>query len=216
MSWSQELESRCQVNDPEKLLISVTYRCLGANPSPGTTAGARSRNCPLFEGVHHWKRAERRYSTHDRVEDVMKHGFILAWVTALAVSAPALAEAPVALHSEVAQPQIPARPASTAPGAVVLLLLPRRPQDGVGVRHHRSQLWEAGDRSWNARKILGRPGETLRKPARRERYAGLLVTVGRSPGLVEGRWNYSGVGSSTPRRGIRPRGRGPPQSGPAR
>ena len=43
MSWSQELESRWQVNDPEKLLISVTYRYLGANPSPGTNHGNNLR-----------------------------------------------------------------------------------------------------------------------------------------------------------------------------
>ena len=59
----------------------------------------------------------------------MKHGFILAWVTALAVSAPALAEAPVALHSEVAQPQIPAYP-PTAP-ALVAPAPPPRPQTEI-------------------------------------------------------------------------------------
>jgi hypothetical protein len=36
MSWSQELESRWQVVDPERSLISVGYGYLGANPSPGT------------------------------------------------------------------------------------------------------------------------------------------------------------------------------------
>jgi hypothetical protein len=51
------------------------------------------------------------------VENVMKHGLILARLVSLGVSAPALAGAPIALHSEVVQAQIPAYP-PTSPALV--------------------------------------------------------------------------------------------------
>jgi hypothetical protein len=47
----------------------------------------------------------------------MKHGLFLARLASLGVSAPALAGAPIALHSEVVQAQIPAYP-PTSPALV--------------------------------------------------------------------------------------------------
>src|SRR5437868_528939 len=105
----------------------------------------------------------------------MKHRFILAGLAALAVSVPALAGAPLALHGEVAQAQIPA----PAPSP--------------------SYVWEPGHWSWNGMQYLWQPGRYVERPAVSATYTpGHWEQQANGWVWVEGRWDYPGVGSSTP------------------
>ena len=75
----------------------------------------------------------------------MKHGFILA---ELAVGASALAGAPIALHSEAAQAQIPAYP-PTAPALVAPAPPPGPEAEIPPPAPSPSYVWEPGHWSWN-------------------------------------------------------------------
>jgi len=86
------------------------------------------------------------------------------WVTALAVSAPVLAEAPIALHSEVAQTQIPAYP-PTAPGLVARAPLPGPQAEIPPPARSPGYDWEHGHWSWNGMQYLWQPGRYVDRPA---------------------------------------------------
>jgi WXXGXW repeat (2 copies) len=131
----------------------------------------------------------------DCVEDVMKRGFILA---ALAVSASALAGAPIALHSEVAQAQIPAYPPT--PPALVAPAPPPGPEAEIPPpAPSPSYVWEPGHWSWNGVQYLWQPGRYVERPAVSATYVpGHWEQQANGWVWVEGRWDYPGVGSSTP------------------
>jgi hypothetical protein len=134
----------------------------------------------------------------DWVEDVMKHGFIFAGLAVLAVGTPALAGAPIALHSEVAQAQIPTCP-PTAP-ALVAPAPPPSPQAEIPPpAPSPSYVWEPGHWSWNGMQYLWQPGRYVERPAVSATYMpGHWEQQANGWVWVEGRWDYPGVGSSTP------------------
>jgi hypothetical protein len=132
------------------------------------------------------------------VEDVMKHGFVFAGLAALAVGTPALAGAPITLHSEVAQAQIPTYP-PTAP-ALVAPAPPPSPQAEIPPpAPSPSYVWEPGHWSWNGMQYLWQPGRYVERPAVSATYMpGHWEQQANGWVWVEGRWDYPGVGSSTP------------------
>ena len=127
----------------------------------------------------------------------MKHGLIIAGLAALAVSAPALAGAPIALNSEVAQAQIPPYPTTTAPVAPAP---PPGPQTEIPPpAPSASYVWEPGHWSWNGMQYLWQPGRYVERPAVSATYTpGHWEQQANGWVWVEGRWDYPGVGSSTP------------------
>ena len=106
----------------------------------------------------------------------MKHGLVIAAVTALA-SAPALAQSPIPLHggsaaypatapwaqpsSEVAQAQVPAYPSAAAlpfPPPAAQSEAPLPPPSP-------SYVWEAGHWAWNGARYVWQPGRYVERPA---------------------------------------------------
>ena len=125
----------------------------------------------------------------------MKRGFILA---ALAVSASALAGAPIALHSEAAQAQIPAYP-PTAPALVAPAPPPGPEAEIPPPAPSPSYVWEPGHWSWNGVQYFWEPGRYVERPAVSATYVpGHWEQRANGWVWVEGRWDYPGVGSSTP------------------
>lgn len=125
----------------------------------------------------------------------MKHGFILA---ALAFSAPALAGAPIVLHSEVAQAQMQAYP-PTAPALVAPASPPGPEAEIPPPAPSPSYVWEPGHWSWNGVQYLWQPGRYVERPAVSATYVpGHWEQQANGWVWVEGRWDYPGVGSSTP------------------
>jgi hypothetical protein len=139
----------------------------------------------------------------------MKHRFVIAAATALAISAPALADSPISLHqgtaayptltpitppaSELAQAQIPAYPSVALPFPP-----PAAQNEFPPPAPSPSYVWEPGHWSWNGVQFTWLPGRYVERPA---------VSASFVPGhwehnatgwvWVEGRWDYPGVGSST-------------------
>jgi hypothetical protein len=128
---------------------------------------------------------------------VMKHGFILAGLAAV-VSATALAGAPIALHNEVAQAQIPAYPPAT-PALVAPAPPPSTQAEIPPPAPSPSYVWEPGHWSWNGVQYLWQPRRYVERPAVSATYTpGHWEQQANGWVWVEGRWDYPGVGSSTP------------------
>jgi hypothetical protein len=147
----------------------------------------------------------------------MKHGFFVAAAAALAISTPALAQTAVPLHSgsapyttvmpgtspapEIAQAQVPAYPAP-APFVVAAPSPPPPPQTEVPPPAPApTYVWEPGHWSWNGVQYVWQPGKYVERPTVSATFvAGHWEQRSNGWVWVEGRWDYPGVGSSTPPR----------------
>jgi hypothetical protein len=151
----------------------------------------------------------------------MRHVILIAGATALAISAPALAESPTTLHrgfepdagaafvtrptTEVAQAQMPAYPpaastiviAPTAPPAPQTEIPPPAPVP--------SYVWEAGHWAWNGLQYIWQSGKYVEKPTVSATFvSGHWEEHPNGWFWVQGHWDYPGVGSSTPPIGYPP------------
>ena len=164
----------------------------GSNPSPGTKGWCPYRDCLPFERVHHRKRAERRFAARGYVQDVMKHGFILGGQRG---GAGRSADCAAQRSRAGADPGIPAggsgacgaRPAAKHAAEIP----PPAPSP--------SYVWEPGHWSWNGVQYLWQPRRYVERPAVSATYTpGHWEQQANGWVWVEGRWDYPGVGSSTP------------------
>jgi hypothetical protein len=144
----------------------------------------------------------------------MKHGFVVAAATALAISAPAFAQSPIQLHrnssaypelmpatqpvAEVAQAQVPAYPPA-APSITVPLPPPAAQSEIPPPAPLPSYVWELGHWSWNGVQYIWEPGKYVERPTVSATFVpGYWEPQGNGWVWVEGRWDYPGVGSSKP------------------
>ena len=145
----------------------------------------------------------------------MRHVILIAGATALAISAPALAESPTPLHSgfaqdagaavitqpttEVAQAQMPAYPPA-APTIVIAPTAPPAPQTEIPPPAPTpSYVWEAGHWAWNGLQYIWQPGKYVEKPTVSATFvSGHWEEHPNGWFWVQGHWDYPGVGSSTP------------------
>jgi WXXGXW repeat (2 copies) len=146
----------------------------------------------------------------------MKHGFVIAGMAALAMSAPALAQtqAPTPLHSgvspytrvppatqpaaEVAQAQNPAYP-PIPPYAVAPTQPPPLQSEVPPPAPTPSYVWEPGHWSWNGVQYIWQPGKYVERPTVSASYVpGHWEQQAAGWVWIPGRWDYSGIGSSTP------------------
>ena len=135
----------------------------------------------------------------------MKHGILVAGAAALAISTPALADVPMPLHgviaptTEVAQAQAPVYPPAPPP-TVLAPTAPPAPQAEIPPpAPSRSYVWEPGHWSWNGVQYFWEPGKYVERPTVAATYVGGHWEQHPNGWVwVEGRWDYSGSGSSTP------------------
>src|SRR5262249_30416384 len=126
-----------------------------------------------------WRRAGSGFRRATPRRRTMKHAFVIAGAAVLAISAPALADPPIALHSditsyavaapgtpaatEVAQTQVPAYP--PAPSIITAPNPPPPPQaETPPPVPSPSYVWEAGHWSWNGVQYIWQPGRYVEKP----------------------------------------------------
>jgi hypothetical protein len=137
------------------------------------------------------------------MEEPMKHGILIAGIAALATGVPALADAPLSLHgagstTEIAQAQAPVYP-PTPPSTVVPIAPPAPQAEFPPPAPSPRYVWEPGHWSWNGVQYFWDPGKYVERP---------MVSATHVPGhweqrpsgwvWVDSRWEYPGVGSSTP------------------
>jgi YXWGXW repeat-containing protein len=140
----------------------------------------------------------------------MKHGFVIAAAIALA-SAPALAQSPIPLHgastaapatspwaqpgAEVAQAPVPAYP----PAAALPFPPPAAQSETPPPASSPSYVWETGHWAWNGLQYVWQPGRYVERPSAAANFVpGHWEHEATGWAWVEGRWEYPGVGSSTP------------------
>jgi WXXGXW repeat (2 copies) len=122
----------------------------------------------------------------------MRHGALVAAVAMFTIGTPALADAPLSFDSagpatQIAQAQTPAYP----PPAPQPELPPPAPAP--------TYVWQPGHWSWNGLQYFWEPGKYVERPAATATYvAGHWEHNGTGWIWVDGRWEYAGVGSSTP------------------
>jgi hypothetical protein len=153
----------------------------------------------------------------------MRHVILIAGATALAISAPALADSPTSLHrgfepdagaalvtrptTEVAQAQMPAYPRA-APTIVIAPTAAPAPQTEVpppAPAPAPSYVWEAGHWAWNGLQYIWQPEKYVEKPTVSATFvSGDWEEHPNGWFWVQGHWDYPGVGSSTPPIGYPP------------
>ena len=133
----------------------------------------------------------------------MRHEYLIAGVTVLAISAPALAEPPISLHSEVV-PYIGTAPVAQTRIELAQLQAPAYPPPAPQAEmpppaSSPSYVWEPGRWSWDGLQYSWEPGKYVERPT---------VSATFVPGhweqrpagwvWVQDHWDYPSVGSSTP------------------
>ena len=127
----------------------------------------------------------------------MKLGILVAGLTGVTIGAPALAEAPIALHptTQIAQALTP-----PFPPPVTVPVAPPNPQEEIPPPSPSpTYVWEPGHWSWNGMQYFWQPGKYLERPSAATTYvAGHWEQYPNGWIWVAGQWDNSGVGSSTP------------------
>lgn len=146
----------------------------------------------------------------------MKGASVVAGLVALAISGPALAEPPIALHGAV-PPYVAAAPGLQPPAEVAQAQLPGYPPviapapppelrgEVPPPAPSASYIWQPGHWSWNGVQYFWQPGRYVERPAASANFVpGHWEHQPNGWVWLEGRWEYSGFGSSTPPIGYPP------------